>query len=285
MSKYKEFENKYTFYNNNGLEIIITIILFVFTLAYVIYGVLLNFKQSIKDNWTENRCNPMVMPIAGWIMEPEDMTQNEYNEYNFNMCTESIIQNAADNALSPINNLTSGFTDIFSYLSNISLYLTNKVNDLCMFILNIFKSLLQTFYAIIDVVMNLGNIMGDVINRVVAIIIVSINGCLSMFYIFGSFFSLLYGLLNTLLIIVISLAIGFFIIGLALIATGIGAPWGLIYLAWFVFYSVFAISATIGLVIARIILMSAFYATGTTPPPTFSKPKKKGKKKKKKKKK
>ena len=175
MSKYKEFENKYTFYNNNGLEIIITIILFVFTLAYVIYGVLLNFKQSIKDNWTENRCNPMVMPIAGWIMEPEDMTQNEYNEYNFNMCTESIIQNAADNALSPINNLTSGFTDIFSYLSNISLYLTNKVSDLCMFILNIFKSLLQTFYAIIDVVMNLGNIMGDVINRVVAIIIVSIS--------------------------------------------------------------------------------------------------------------
>ena len=73
-----------------------------------------------------------------------------------------------------------------------------------------------------------------------------------------------------------------FIIGIALIATGIGAPWGIVYLAWFVFYSAFAIAATIGLIVARLILMTAFYAVGTTPPPTFSKPKKKKKKKKKK---
>ena len=96
---YKEIANKYTFYNNNGLDIIITVILFTFTIGYLIHGVLLNFKQSIKENWTEYRCNPMIMPIAGWIVEPEDKTQYEYTEYNFNMCTESIIQNAANNAL------------------------------------------------------------------------------------------------------------------------------------------------------------------------------------------
>ena len=80
------------------------------------------------------------------------------------------------------------------------------------------------------------------------------------------------------LVIVISLAVAFFIIGVALIATGVGAPWGIAYLVWFTLYSTFAIVAIVGLVIARTILMTAFYATGTSPPPVFDKPKRKKKK-------
>ena len=103
-----------------------------------------------------------------------------------------------------------------------------------------------------------------------------------MFYIIGSLFTLFYDLLSTMLIIVISLAILFFVVGIALIATGVGAPWGIAYLVWFSFYAAFAIAATVGLVIARQILSVAFYAIGTTPPPVFNKPKNKKKKKKKK---
>ena len=271
--KYKELESKYTFYNNNGLDIFITLILFILIIGYAFYGILINLRAGIKSNWAKYHCNPLVIPLAGWIIQPDDMSQSKYTEYNYNKCTKGVIKNVANISLSPLDIIVSGFKDMFEYLANIAVDLTNVVGKLTNFLFNIFETILDIFFNIIDEVIGLGYVLGDIINRVLGVIFSAIDGCLTIFNIFGSLFSLFYDMLTSLLIIVISLAIAFFLIGIALVMSGIGAPWGLVYLGWFTFYMIFAIAATVGLIIARLILMVGFYILDTSPPPPIPKPK------------
>ena len=60
-------------------------------------------SQPIKDDWPNQRCKPYVIPVAGFINKPDDMTIGEFTNQNFTFCTQNILEAGSEDALAPIN--------------------------------------------------------------------------------------------------------------------------------------------------------------------------------------
>jgi hypothetical protein len=103
-----------------------SVILFSFiTLVLIlicVYCYVMIRAESIKRDWINQRCKPNVIPFAGFINKPDNMSATEYTSENFRYCTQSILKNVSNAAVSP-------YTDIISTLTNLSGEFTESMND------------------------------------------------------------------------------------------------------------------------------------------------------------
>ena len=82
---------KITYLDKYGGSVIATgLILFSFFLIFS-YFYVMNKLKPIKADWTNQRCNPAVMPFAGLINAPPHSSKIEYTAENFYQCTQSIL--------------------------------------------------------------------------------------------------------------------------------------------------------------------------------------------------
>lgn len=104
-----------------------SVILFVSVTAFI--GLAISYyhvkrnSQDIKDDWTNQRCNPNVIPFAGYINAPDGESASKYTSDNLTYCVNAIITDASEAALSPINSLVeqvaSFYTDIMHSVDGI----------------------------------------------------------------------------------------------------------------------------------------------------------------------
>lgn len=80
----------------------------------IIYASLRTMSQPIKDNWAAQRCHPAVIPVAGWIHHPDNMTASEYTSANFQYCMQTVLSGITGTAVSPLTFMTSLLHSIFS---------------------------------------------------------------------------------------------------------------------------------------------------------------------------
>jgi hypothetical protein len=117
--------NNATLMERYGGEVYITIlILFIFGVAFTYINVL-NHVSSIKKNWGHERCNPFIIPLAGWINNPNKKTESDfqYTVDNFEFCLGSVVQSVfqfiADAFKFILQGIASLFQDILNILSGI----------------------------------------------------------------------------------------------------------------------------------------------------------------------
>jgi len=84
-------------------------IIFIFLLSFNIFN---TGVQNMQDNWALYRCNPIMMPFAGYIAPDGTTTQD-----NFSFCIQNIMANFAPTVTQP-----------FSYLQNMTLDMMNSIN-------------------------------------------------------------------------------------------------------------------------------------------------------------
>jgi hypothetical protein len=118
------------------------IILFIFTLLYC-YNILVAASKNIQQNWPLYRCNPIIMPFAGYF--GHDTTSN------FTYCIQNIQSAGMDEFLAPLN---YGQT----ILGNVASELENSLQSSRGFISN-FRTAIQSIVASIYSVF-LGLIIG-----------------------------------------------------------------------------------------------------------------------------
>ena len=117
--------NNATLMEKYGGEVWITIlIIFIFGVAFTYVNVL-NHVHSIKKNWGHERCNPFIIPLAGWINNPNKKTESDfqYTVDNFEFCLGSVVQSVfqfiADSFKFILQGIASLFQDILNILSGI----------------------------------------------------------------------------------------------------------------------------------------------------------------------
>ena len=117
--------NNATLMEKYGGEVWITIlIIFIFGVAFTYVNVL-NHVHSIKKNWGHERCNPFIIPLAGWINNPNKKTESDfqYTVDNFEFCLGSVVQSVfqfiADSFKFILQGLANLFQDILNILSGI----------------------------------------------------------------------------------------------------------------------------------------------------------------------
>jgi hypothetical protein len=96
----------------NSVFIFIFITLFVFV-VYSYCIVMIN-KESIAADWTNQRCKPQNIAVAGFITRPDGKTALEYTSENFQYCVQSILTNIIGYSLEPFQYMISSLTNIFS---------------------------------------------------------------------------------------------------------------------------------------------------------------------------
>ena len=104
---------KVTYLDKYGGSVLVTgLILFSFFLIFS-YFYVMNKLKPIKADWTNQRCNPAVMPFAGLINAPPNSSKVEYAAENFYQCTQSILATIIGYFVAPINYTVEHMADFW----------------------------------------------------------------------------------------------------------------------------------------------------------------------------
>jgi hypothetical protein len=99
---------------NGSIFLVILATLVVFLIcAY--FSIFTNI-QPIKDDWINQRCNPKVMPFAGFINKPDGETISQFTQSNFTYCTQNILTSITSEAIKPITFITTMLQNFYEEL-------------------------------------------------------------------------------------------------------------------------------------------------------------------------
>jgi hypothetical protein len=98
---------KLTYFDQYGGSVILFIIITIIISLGISYCFIMINTQPIIDDWPNQRCKPQIIPFAGMITHPEDVTASEYTIENFNYCTQDILKNISGLALQPLTFVTN----------------------------------------------------------------------------------------------------------------------------------------------------------------------------------
>ena len=102
---YKKINNMYTnasYISRYSVDILITAVICIVVFLIISYYHIMNSIEPIKADWINQRCNPAVIPFAGIINKPIDQSALEFTASNFTNCTQTILSDVADTALTPL---------------------------------------------------------------------------------------------------------------------------------------------------------------------------------------
>ena len=117
--------NKLSYFDIYGGSVLLFIIITLVVVSWYTYFSLMTDAMAIKADWVNQRCNPKVMPFAGFINKPDDKTITEFTGENFTYCTQTILSNLTGVVVQPFQFLTNFLLSIFQGL----LDAINKVRE------------------------------------------------------------------------------------------------------------------------------------------------------------
>ena len=112
LNNVKKMYDNLTYFDQYGLSLIIFIIITVLLVITMAACIALTNVQQIQQDWPNQRCKPYIIPIAGFINKPPNMSYSEYTSQNFTYCTQNIVQNMSSIAVEPITFVTNSLTTI-----------------------------------------------------------------------------------------------------------------------------------------------------------------------------
>jgi hypothetical protein len=158
-----------------GNQIAWVIFLTIVEILLLVYFYLKKNAKSLKENWTDVRCDWNVMPIAGFINKPEDKTVLEYTQENYNYCTSQSLEKSMNdhfestfNTQQQINDMITGSNNLMGQniaVSNTSnADVNDNINDGTNMIYQIFNLLHVGFIMFVDILTKLGDILKTTAN-------------------------------------------------------------------------------------------------------------------------
>ena len=145
---------------SNSVVMFIFVTLFVFIVFS--YCKVMQTKESIANDWVNQRCKPQNMAFAGLITHPEGTSAFQYTSDNFQYCVQNILTNITGYALEPFQYMIKSLTQVFQAISNSiqqSRELTNKIRngvkvfaeDVMGRILNVMIPIQKMFISLMDI--------------------------------------------------------------------------------------------------------------------------------------
>lgn len=104
------------FLERYGSSLVLTVLIVMVFLVAIAYFALLTKIAPVKANWVQERCNPEYIPFAGIIQGKSGMDSLDFTAQNFAGCTNTVLRSVANDALAPINYVSSAVTGMFSQI-------------------------------------------------------------------------------------------------------------------------------------------------------------------------
>ena len=188
---------------------IIICVAFILVITYV--HIQINIEQ-LRADWNNQKCKPNIMPFAGMINAPDNMSKMEYAEKNFAECTQNILTDISDIALIPVHYTVSIITAVIGEIMSIvndMRELVNKIrnsvteitSDIMSRILNIMTPLIETIvttksmlgksngvvttviYTLLGVYLSIKSLIGSILEIVIIILVAIAAAIILLFFI------------------------------------------------------------------------------------------------------
>ena len=182
-----------------------TIILsFLVAIAYFIADAHL---KHVKQNWTTQRCKPLIIPMAGFINAPDNVDRSEYTSQNFNLCISEMFSYVFNNAISifyyMVNVATNVFKNILETVQTLRLFLVNLKNQFLKFIIETMYSIMNFVVPFINLLVKMRDMMKKMEGIFLSIIYMLSGAYMSLKSLFGSILILCIIVIVVLLVIMI----------------------------------------------------------------------------------
>ncbi len=113
--------NNLNYFDIYGGSFLLFLLISIIVITWATYFSLMVNAQAIKDDWTNQRCNPKVMPFAGFINKPDNKSITDFTAENFSYCTQAILTNITGEAVQPFQFISNFLLNIFqSFLDAIN---------------------------------------------------------------------------------------------------------------------------------------------------------------------
>ena len=198
-----------SYFDSNGIYILMTIILIIIIIFIFIYFHILNNIQPIKNDWINERCNPKYIPFAGLINGKSGKESLEFTQDNFSSCVQNILQNITSYIFKPFFYMVDVITEILKGIVediNMIRELLNKVRTALANILNeVFKRINIFMIPIIQMVI----VVKDTMSKTVGILTATLYTLFGAYYTLKSLIGSIFELLLTILGIIIGVLVVF----------------------------------------------------------------------------
>ena len=201
-----------TFLERYGEYVFISIMIcFAFILLVTYINIKINITK-IRADWVNQKCKPNIMPFAGMINAPPNMSKMEYAEQNFTECTQNILTDISEIALIPVHYTISIVTatvgeilKIVNDMRELVNKIRNSVSDITASImsriLNIMTPLTETIitvksmvgksngiltaiiYTLLGVYLAIKSLIGSILEMVIIILIAMAAAIILLFFI------------------------------------------------------------------------------------------------------
>ena len=137
-----------SYFDLYGENFFVFLVLTIIVFFSHIYAVTMSNAGEIKNDWINQRCNPKVIPFAGFINKPENSTILQFTNDNFQYCIQDILKNISGYALEPFGYITSALTEVYNDINN-------SVNAIRQFIGNLRDDVSNVVHDIMSRIMNI----------------------------------------------------------------------------------------------------------------------------------
>ena len=159
--KINEMYTNLSYFDQYGGSVFIFIALIIIMFLIFAYATVMKNIQPIKDDWTNQRCKPSVMPFAGLINKPANMSAVDFTSQNFSGCLQNILVSISGYAIQPITYITHTLSGLFELIqktlnnirtivSSIRSNMTNIASEIMGRIANIMVPIQQIIITILD---------------------------------------------------------------------------------------------------------------------------------------
>lgn len=120
--------DKLSYFDLYGNSVIIFILITLFVFLVYSYCKIMQTKETIADDWVNQRCKPQNIPFAGFITHPEGTSAFEYTSENFQYCIQNILTNVTGYAVQPFQFMLDSLSQVFSRMSD-SIQQTREITN------------------------------------------------------------------------------------------------------------------------------------------------------------
>jgi len=190
----KIYKNTGYFDKYGGSFIITLLTFFGFFLLFSYYWVNSQIKP-LKADWDNKKCNPAVIPFAGYVNAPPGSSKFDYTRENFNACLFNVLSSIVGKFTRPVYFLTGGITKFFQTLVNmvnairgVMDYIRTKIMAMIMTIMERFINVIMPIQI---VVLKLKSLLGKVAGIMISGLYTAIGSYYALKSFIGAFLQLI----------------------------------------------------------------------------------------------
>jgi hypothetical protein len=169
----------FDYYGSSLIFLLLIIIVFFIISSYCYFVINM---QSIKNDWPNQRCNPRVMPFAGFINKPDDKSINEFTSENFTYCSQNIINNSVGKALEPLTFVVSSLSSLAEQVKDSLNAIREMVNKVRSNVQNVSEEIMGRIMNITIPLQNIIIVFRDLIGKIQGTVTASLMTVLGSYY-------------------------------------------------------------------------------------------------------